>query len=87
MTTNLFVSQFTRLSNSTDQENEIEINDFQNKTIDSADESEIIEDEDDVLPPSVLLVASFPTQCDSPSPPFKLRNQTRKFSDESTECK
>ena len=65
----------------------IRINDFDNKATDSADESEMIENDDDILPPNVLLVASVPTECGSPSTPLKLRPRRRKFSDESTECK
>ena len=65
----------------------IRVNDFENTATDSADESEMIENDDDILPPNVLLVASVSTECGPPSTPFKPRPRRLKFSDESTECK
>ncbi|CAB4007157.1 Hypothetical predicted protein [Paramuricea clavata] len=69
---------------STSHENNFTISDFENKELENIIDNS--ENDEDILPSNVLLVASLPTACDSPSLPFKLRNRVREFSDESTEC-
>ena len=55
---------------------------FENKALDNIDDEV---NNEEILPPNVLLVTSLPNACDSPSIPFKLQSRDRKACDDSTE--
>ena len=64
------------------EEDDLRTSAFENKALDNIDDEA---NNEEILPPSVLLVTSLPSTCDSSSIPFKLQGRDRKTSDDSAE--
>jgi hypothetical protein len=65
-------------------EDDLRISAFENKAMENNEDDE---NNKNILPSNVLLVAPLPSARDSPTIPFKLRNRERKTSNESAEGK